>query len=711
MDTFLPNDPFAAFGPSPDAIPSTDMLGLQPVQTVGPRDRKDKEAPKPDPKDVLADCEALLEEHSERLQQTEAMYRALAARRNDLDIGHFEGDEEDIENGEIEVFPLNSLRDEHEFNNGVIAQMESYIEHSSRERNDAEEVLAIEDACYYALDCFSRQHSRAFGGLLKRYKPSTLQYTGALVSMLTADPDNDTCGVRYSAIDPMTVLPIMEGANGLSDMFRVYQDTAASIIGNYNDPDDKVEKAVTKRLSKHSGSNRAVRNHLLEVKEYWNKDHVVVLVEDETILERQHGIGRVPFVVTLGAFELPMGVTTGNRAYHDSTSTEPGWHRDSHAASPDIAAQWRPWAYRHLPTHAIQEAVAGRTLTEFARSMFRPMIYEFDPYSRNQDTADLSQYARAVNKIPLGNKLSVLPTAPDAPTVAMLDQFLQGNANQGLWSQIRSGAIPPQTPSAALGSMFDLGGADRSALTDAISLHDRDVLEFYLELVRDWGPVMGKKGQRGALMIPSRDPQYASPFHRLTPEMIERAGTYLTVSMFHWRPDPAMAQYLSTMLSSGLSSPETAMRKSRYVPDPMREMQRIEDAMLRQEPVIATNLKIADLERQIEQAQAEGDDETTDRLMVAAMQLEFQNEQAIMAGAAPPPAGGSSGGAMGSVLGAGVPSPGGMSGPGAVGAPISQQGLSMPELGIGTGSQGGRPMGTTQPKTGMQNTTVTAPVR
>ena len=713
MDPYQPPpdpaaDPFAALGPTPP--PSTDLYGAAPVVSVGPKLPPDyQEAPRPKEKEVLADVEALLEEHADRLLQTEAMYRALAARRDDLDIGHFEGDEEDIENGEIEVFPLNTLRDEHEFNTGVISQMEPYIEHTSRERIDAEEVLAIEDACYYALECFGRQYSRLNGSSLRRALPSVLQYTGALVSLLTVDPDDDKCGARYSLIDPMTAFPIWEGARGLSDMVRVYEESAGVIIGTWADPAGKIERAVSKLLKRHNAGHRAARNELLEVKEYWNRDWVTVLVEDEEILTRRHGMARVPFVVTLGAFEVPRGVTTGNRAFWDSESSEPGWHRRADI-SPDIAAQWRPWAYRHLPAHAIHEAVAGRTLTEFARSMFRPMIYEFDPLSRNQDTAELSQYARAINRIPLGNKLSVLPTAPDAPTVAMLDGFLQNNAQQGLWSQIRSGAIPPQTPSAALGTMFDLGGADRSALTDAVALHLRDVLEFYLELVRDWGPVMGARGDRGALTIPARDPGYSTPFHRLTPDMIERAGCYLNVSLFHWRPDPAMAQYLATMLSSGMSSPETAIRKSRYVPDPLRELQRIEDAMLRQEPVIATQLKIKQLEREIEMALAEGDVESADAALTAAMQLEWQAEQQILAGAAPPKPG-TGGGMVGSALGAGVPAPGGMPGPGTLGAPITQQGLSMPELGIGTGRVGGRPMGTTQPRQPIAGTPVTAPQR
>lgn len=695
--------------PPQAALPTTAGLGLPPVQlvSVGPKQRLPR-ARRPKAKDLLADRDDLLHLHQERLLQTEATYRQLAARRGDLDVGHFEDDEEDIENGEIETFPLLTLRKEHDFNNGMISQMDTYIEHTSRERIDADEILAIEDACYYALECFERQYERAHHSSLRRARPATVQNTGALVSMLTFD-DDDPCGVRYSFIDPTTVLPISEGARGLSDIFRVYEDTAANIIGNYADPSGGVERKISRLLAK--GQRRAERVQMLAVTEYWNRDYVTLLVQDEEIFTREHGMGEVPFIVTLGSFEVPQGVSRGSRALWEGNSTEPGWHRAQAASSADIAAQWRPWAYGAFQTHAINEAVAGRILTEFKRSMFRPMVYEFDPLTRNHDAAELSQYTRAINRVPLGNKLSVLPTAPDGPTLAMTDKYLAENANQGLWSQIRAGQIPPQTPSAALGTMFDLGGADRSAITDAVALHTRAVLERYLKMVLEYGPLMGRSGQRGALMVPAREPDYQTPFHILTPDMIERAGTHLNVSLHVFRPDPAMAQYLTSMLGAGLSSPETALRRSRYVPDPMRELQRIRRATMEQAPEVATQLAIMELVRERDRAVAEGDYESADAAQVALMQMEWNAEQQMLAGAAPPKAPAGAIGALGSMLGAGAPAAGSMPGPGALGAPLTQQGLSMPELGIGVGRSGGRPMGTIEPKTAMQNTTITAPVR
>src|SRR5690606_30903856 len=213
-----------------------------------------------------------------------------------------------------------------------------------------------------------------------RAMPAILQYTGALVSMLTIDPD-EPCGVRYSLIDPMCFFPIMEGARGLSDAFLIYEDSAANIVGNYGG-DDEVERAVEDILAtKHS---RADRLEPLEVISYWNRDFTALFVNDKHVFTREHGMGKVPFVLTLGSFEIPQGVSTGSRSYFDKFTAEPGWHHAQLSAK-DIAAQWRPWAYGEFQTHLIQEAVAGRTLTEFKRSMFRPMVYEFDPLTRNQD--------------------------------------------------------------------------------------------------------------------------------------------------------------------------------------------------------------------------------------------------------------------------------------------------------------------------------------
>jgi hypothetical protein len=708
-------DPYAAAPPEPPidplgmAFPPTEAYGAMEALSVGPQLPEGyKPAKRPNKKLVLADKEDLLAEHGDRLRETEAMDRTLAPIRADLDVGHFEIDEDDIISGEKEVFPLQLLRAEHEFNCGMLAGMDRYIEHSSREKIDSEEVLAIEDACYYALQCFDRQYARQTGSARKRAMPNILQRRGGLVSLLTVNPDDAQCGASYSLLDPATVFPIWEGARGLSDVFRVYQDTGGNVIGAWADPTGGVERSV-ERITRKLGGGRAARNQLVDVVEYWNRDWVTVLVNDEPILTRQHGMARVPFIVTLGGFELPQGMSSGRREYWNDTTLEPGWHRGQES-SPEVAAYWRPWGYQHLQTHAIMEAVAGRVLYDFRRSGNRPMLYEFDQYSAAKDRADISQMEGVVNRIPLGNKLSMLPTGPDGPTLAMLDGFLQANANQGLWTQIRTGQIPPQTPTAALGTMFDLGGGDRSALSDAIAMHERDVLEFFLELVRDWGAVMGKPGNRGVLEIPAQQPQYGSPVHLLTPEMIERAGVYLDLSLFHWKPDPALAQYLSTMLASGMSSPETAIRKARFVPDPAREMSRIEDAMLRQTPEVATMLKMSELEKQRDQAIAEGDWDSADKANVVVMQLEHMRNMQMMAGSAPPP-GGAAGGGMGMGMGAGAMGGGGGGG-GTVGAAqVSQQGLSLPELGFGEGHGGGRPVGTTQTRGPIDNTLISAPQR
>ena len=171
----------------------------------------------------------------------------------------------------------------------MIAQMDTYIEHQSRERIDADEILAIEDACYFFRQDAARQYEDEWHSSLTRAKPATLQYTGALVSMMTADPDRPS-GVRYSFIDPMQFFPISEGPAGLSDVWRVYENTAARIIGSYRDESGEVEAKI-KELIRHK-SGRAARNELLEVTEYWNRDHVQLIVQDTEIFTRGHGIGR-----------------------------------------------------------------------------------------------------------------------------------------------------------------------------------------------------------------------------------------------------------------------------------------------------------------------------------------------------------------------------------------------------------------------------------
>lgn len=683
--------------PMTEPYPDMTMFGLDDEVPVGPvRDEHYIEAQKPKKQWVTSDAEDMLMAHATRLSNTRYCDGVLSG----MYPGHFAGEEEEIENNDIEVMPLNTLRADLEYNNGVISMMDPYVEHLSRDRNDEDEILAIEDAAYWFFECEARQYARSKGAYFRRALPNILQRTGALVGLDTVDPDDRLCGLRMSLIDPLTVFPVWGGDGGLREVFRIYEDTVDNIVGNYGE----VTRRKVTRIAK-GASGRYDRNKLWCVKEIWNKDWVCLYVEDEEIFARRHGLGRVPFTIVLGGFDISPGMSTGSVTTWGPGTLEPGIHYAS-TDQADIARYWQPWPWRNIPGHLIREAVAGRILTQVRNAMFPPMVYEFDPVSQDQDQGEILSYARHVNRIPLGNKLSVLPTAPDGPSVALLNQFLIENSEQGPWSQMRMGQIPSQTPDSALGTMFDLGGADRSALTHAIALFYQLRTEWRLELVQNFGGAMGIKGDRGRLPIPKKEgATYSSPVHELTPDIIERAGCYVKVDLFHWKPSPGMAQYMSTMLAAGLTSPETALRKSRYVPDPRRELKKIEDHNLNQTPPVLIQNKIQDLSKRIDAAMEQDDFETADTLLTAQIQLEFQAEMMVMEGSMAP---------MEALAGAeaqpqqsaGPPVPRGTTG---AANTINQQGLSLPELNIGEGGQGGRPIGTTQATEMTQANRVTAP--
>lgn len=705
--------------PMLDPYPNTSMFGAMPVVTVGPTDPDYVPAKKPKAKEYVGIIEDVMSAHEPRL----SIAREMADWLDHTNVGSFEIDADDIIDGEVETWPLSMLRDDHEFNNGMIASMDLYFEHASRERIDDEEVLALEDACMWWWLCEQRQHARRLGSVLKRDIPNYLQRTGALVGMDTVDPDNPECGLKMSLIDPLTIFPIFGGDAGLLEVYRVHEMAVADIIGNYASKSEKDQAKLMRIARKTNGGGDYLR--MLTVKEIWNRDWFTLVVEEDEIFSRRHGMGFVPFTIVLGGFDLPPGLSGGNMDLWDESTSEPGIHRSLNGDR-DLTRHWIPWAWRRTRMHAIKEAIAGRTLTQSRRDMNPPMVYEFDPVTKDQDRAEITTNEKKINRIPLGNKLSVLPTGSAGPTLATMQLFLQQNDQQGLWSLMRAGEVPPQTPAAAMGTMIELGGADRSPITHAIELFHTLRAERRLKIAEEWLPAMGRKGARGSLSIPSQGQGYgyASPIHTLTREMIERAGCYVNCALFAWQPNPAMAQFIATIMGAGLSSPETALRKMRYVPDPLRELQRIEDHQLHQLPAVLNQVTLSRLGKEFQKAWDEGDYETADERMVAIQVLEFEQEQMIAQGMMAPIGGVPAGGAVAGEgqTESGTPPPGpsipppptngrplpGMGGTTA-GNGLGQQGLVLPPIGVYSGRQGGRPQQTTQTKPMTRNPTVTAP--
>ena len=695
-------DPYAAAALGPPA--GDDYSWLMPEEeplALGPPDDPDyHEAPKPNRVDVLATADDLLVDHSLRIGQAKEYGQFLECTYP----GYFKEDEDLIRDDLIETMPLLGEREAYEFRCGFLAMHEPYPRLQNRDAIDRDEAIAIEDLVVMDFQSEERQYAKQYGGDL-RWDEAAHLLRGVVVGLDVLDPADTYSGLSMQLIDPFTVFPVWGGPAGLVEVYRVYEDTNTNIVGayggkpgssDYQSIENKVKKGASK--TKRGKRNYMQRDELRTVTECWNRDWLtVILDEEEELFSRKHGYRRLPFTITAGMFDQPASLSVGSQA--DRSEPEVGlsdWGEITISGrSLDLARQMRPYGWRHVQAHRIAEAVAGRRLSNFKWAIDPHKVLEFDPATEHKMAKEIDLLPGETTRIPLPNKLNLISPVIDANVMAGLASDLQANVGSDFLTQMRLGAVPPQTSGSAMGKMAALGGAAFVVATRALQNHKRARAEWRLDLRRDYGDaIRAGGGELGAFRVPGQSG--AKPFHEVTPAMLRRAGCQVDIELHYWQPDVALTQELTTLRTPSvvtgrpLISDETARRKLKATPDIDREGDRIDDEALAALPPVQQRRHLARLDRQLDRALDAGDDESADDTMVSIAELEYLHEQAIASGQAAPPGGGAGPGA-----GMGIPTPPQAAAPPAPPAPAppALPGMSLPELGIGVGTNGGRPQG------------------
>lgn len=696
MDSMLPAIPppgnldlLAALAPPPKKL------------ATGYQDKDYVPGPKLDKDWALETAEDLQADHSVRIAQAKQYSHFLDCSNP----GTFEEDEDLIEDGVMETMPLLGAREEYEFRVGWLAGHEPYPTLLNRDLIDSDEAIAVEDLVTYDFHCAERQYARRHHTDLRLARAAHLLRFGALVGITTLDPYDRQSGLEMDLIDPLTFFPVMGGQHGLLEGYRVYEDTNENIIGTfggkpgtkeYRRIEEKVKKTASKtKRGRRNVMNRGERRTVTQVLTY--DEHLVILDEEVELVRVSHGYRRVPIILRVGAFDQPAGVAIGTEwEGMEPRQVTTSWGDVTvSASSMDLARQWRPFAWRQMWAHQIAEAVAGRQLSFFKMAAHPFMVYEYDPSTdaayKLAETPDL--WSGDMARVPLPNKLNIVTPVVDATVMAGLSAGLQANATGGgFLTQMRLGAVPPQTSGSAMGKLQTLGGAGDITLVRALEGFLREEAEWRLELRRVFGDASFPPD--GVMAVPART-GYASPVHAVTPDLLDRSGTEVDVDLWIPTEDVGAAQWATTMRAPSpatgqpLASDETLRRRLKVAPDIEREGQRIAREALNAQPPVAQQLQIAQLERDLAEAQDAGDDEDVARLMIQIAELQFLHDMAVSQGqAAPPNGGGPSPNGMGQQTPANV-------------APLPSTpalpGTSLPDQGIGVGDQGGRPFGATGP--------------
>lgn len=700
MDRFLSSPAFTP-GTGLDALlPPEEPLALGPGSSWDDDDYR--EADKPRGREVRAAADDLLADHSLRIGQAREYSHFL----DGANPGRFAEDEDLIRGDIIEVMPLLGEREAYEFRCGWLAMHDPYPRLLNRDALDEDEAIAVEDLVVYDFQSEERQYARQHHGDLRWDEAAHLLRFGMLVGLDTLDPERPEVGLDMRLIDPLTVFFEPGGAYGPPEVYRVYEASNEEIVGAYGGKpgsaeSERIRRKVKDTAAKTKKGRRSVmaRDELRTVTECWNRDWLLVVLDEEVeLLTRKHGYRRLPFTIRVGGFDQPPGVAIGAAGRRDPYVQSSQWGLGGEVTisgrSLDIARMMRPYGYRQVWAHRIAEAVAGRRLSMFKWAIDPHTVLEYDPATEHKmgDTSDLLPGEQT--RIPLPNRLNIVTPAVDPNVMAGLAADLQANVGSGFLTQMRLGAIPPQTSGSAMGKMAALGGAAETVLVRALQSFKRDRAEWRLELRRDFGDGIGQP--LGLFRFPGRAEGGRTPLHEVTPAILKRSGTQLDVELHAWEPDVALAQYLSTLRNPSpvtgkpLISDATARRKLKAVPDADREGNRIDDEALAALPPVQQQRHVLRLEQELDDAMERGDDEDVQRLMVAIAELEFMHDMLIASGGASPA--GASGGGGG--MGIPAPMPAAPTGGGGPALP----GNSLPELGIGVGTQGGRPSGGAAPQ-------------
>lgn len=713
------SDPFALATMPPDPGMGMGLESLLPPEeplALGPAfDADYRPAPKPHAQDVKEAADGLATDHSLRVGQAREYSAFLEAAQP----GYFQEDEQLIKDDVIEAMPLLGEREAYEFRCGWLAMHEPYPRLLNRDALETDEAIAIEDLVAYDFQQEERQYARQHNADLRWDEAAHLLRFGLLVGLDLLDADHPETGLDMRLIDPLTVFWEPGGKYGPQEVYRVFEDSNEGIVGAYGGKPgtaehERIREKVKRKATTTRKGARAVmdRDELRTVTECWNRDWLmVVLDEDQVLLERKHGYRRLPFTIRVGAFDQPAGVSIGSAHGRGEPEVRPtGWGDVTVSSrSVDLARLMRPYGWRHVWAHRIAEAVAGRRLSMFKWAIDPATVEEYDPATAHLSSGDYDLLPGNRIRMPLPNRLNIVTPAVDPNVMAGLAADLQANVGGGFLTQMRLGAIPPQTSGSAMSKMAALGGAAETVLVRALQSFKRDRAEFRLQLRRDYGDAIGQP--LGLFRFPGRPESGGrTPLHEVTPAMLRQAGTDVDVELYAWEPDVALAQYLTTLRSPSpvtgkpLISDETARRKLKATPDVDRERHRIDDEALAALPPVQQQSHLLRLEEELQRAQETGDEEDVERLMIAIAELEFLHDLAIMSGQASPlgqqgpPGGGGTNGGMG--MGAPAPAPA----PGGGGAAPALPGNSLPELGIGVGTSGGRPPQAMTPVGGARST-------
>jgi hypothetical protein len=696
-------DPIGLATPIPDEPIEEEVYGPTPPVWY-------QKPPRPRLSDILEDAERERERHELRI----GLAMETLSRLNLEGTGMFTRDRDGVRSGEIETWTDTSMRDEHDSCVSYIAMMDWAAEAPFRSTIDQEEADAKEDLIHYAWECFMRQHTRAGNSHLKITLPDILMKYGMLVGFASVDPGDDECGIRMRMIDPATCFPVHEGHRGLGVMYRIYNATAAQVIGDFGDPEGKVERKIKRIVGQSQGNDGTFdRSWEGEVVEYWDRNWLVVAFEDQQILIREHGYACVPFVVTYGGFGQQNFTTTRDVYVHGEGRT---WNRPGYGVNgfnprqDDMGRIAQPFWARRFRQHDLGEAVGGRFLTALRKSIKPPVMVKQTIASGEINEVEIDWNEEGQTFIGDGDDILPMPTIPSPEIVTRVMEMLATGKATSMATGIMMGQSPhSQASGSAIDMLAQTGYTRWASVVLGCQTFIAEFSELILSLYRDWGLLLGMEPNIGTLYVPRRNPNPrtgGAPVHEVTPDLLRRTGIRITVNFYKFNPSSvaALAQGLAVFKSMGIMPKLDAIKLAGFSADAQGTLRRVEEEQLADVPEVKQERTLSRLVKEAEEAKLRGDPDSHEERLGKAIFIAGMMQRAQQIGQ--PGAGGGGGMPPGmpptmpgvppmdngkdAKTGQPMPPPPPGTDPQYAIPEFAVQGLPMPQMGVPVGTQGGR---------------------
>nr|MDP9472553.1 hypothetical protein [Chloroflexota bacterium] len=493
---------------------------------------------------------------------------------------------------------------------------------------------------------------------------------GWLCWQATIDADDCVAPIQGLLVDPDTVYPTW-GGKGLERVVRVYTDSIANVIADYANDEIDVRKRLLeepgREFTRPDGSKAEVyrQSDRVEVIDYTDSWHRMVLVNERVIVQSEHKWAKVPWVIQLG------GKSSSAFATDPAPSNEQKYLQDGRGYMSSGAVHRRGFSHVHdrIRAHWQSEAMHSRYFTEFYNSDDPAMFLSQTAEAAAKGARRFSSDRGTVNPLVKDEEeLQPFQTIPNAAIAAPLMAADQRNALTGGMPLVQFGQQPQSNVTGVAQDNLTEAGLDQQQLhLQALEAFQTQKARLILYGFEQFGHTFGEDGERGKITVPYRRPVGDQPpAFDLTPDVVRSVKGLVKARVRKIRPAalPGLLNAGQIGINGQLMSRRQFMEEflENHNPDnTIREI--LEEMALTHPKMIEDNIHEALRER--------GEFER------AARWLERTRPE-------PPPTPG--GGITGMPAGMTGPPPG-------LTGPQTQGGLSLPTMGMPAGQAGGAPPG------------------